>query len=399
MEQLLYKIDSKGKVRVFAIKLVKDEEGISDIIDIERLTGLIDGKLTEQPIICVRAGKAKRTIEEQANLQFNSMISKQKDKGYKSFEDLTKGIDLTDIVSPEDDSEFIKSLFTEEKPTYANGIKKVMLALDPKPISNFNYDKEWLVSKKLDGIRASVHKDGDTFKAISRNGKDISVAFTHIFNNPKFKKSFKALGEDVVLDGELYKHGMSLQKISGISQLKVYTPERHDQLEFWIFDIMHDTMTADERIAKLNKINDSFEQDDNIKIVSHLRLNNYNSIKTIHDVWVKDGFEGAIARDINGSYQHDKKNTRMIKIKEFQDAEFKILGFKPGLRDEDFVFICELPNDKTVEVKPIGNKDQKLEYLENMSSIIGKMLTVKFFNYTEDGSLFLPVGKAIRDYE
>lgn len=403
MATYLYKRDSKEKVRVFKLEVI----GIDDRFDLCRTTGLLGGAMVDQPIVSIDKGKAKRTVQEQAVLQATAIVNKQKDKGYKSFKDLTDGINLKGRLDPETDYDFIDSILPKGQ-TYANGDQKVMLALDPKTRPNFDWNEEWWVSKKLDGIRVSIHYDNKEFKAISRNGKDISPAFTHIFSNPRLKKLFKALGEGVVLDGELYKHGMPLQRISGISRLKEYTPERNDQLELWIFDFMHDTMTAEERITTLRKL-DTIEND-NIKIVAHTKLTNYEDIKKLHDVFILSGFEGAIARLASATYQFGKKNANMVKVKEFQDAEFKIVDYSEGLRPEDMCFVLVLPQfehidienltkEHTFEAKPMGTRELKEEYLENMDSIIGKMATVKFFNYTEDGKPFLPVLKAIRDYE
>lgn len=393
MISYLYKRDSKEKIRVF-ILTVSSEDGVYKI---NRKTGLLNGTLVDQPELIIDKGKAKRTVEEQMRLQVKSLLNKQLDKGYKAFTKLTEEIDLRGRLDPHLDYNFIDSILAKGQ-TYASGNKKVMLALDPKVVK-IDWNQEWYISKKLDGVRVTIIKEGKTFKALSRNGKDISPALTHIFNSPQLKKIFDTLGQDTVLDGELYKHGMILPEISGISRLKEYTPERHDKLEFWMFDFMHDTMTAEERIAEMRKITISVDNTP-IKIVSHVKFNNYESIKAIHDIWVQEGFEGAIARQADATYQYGKKNKNMVKVKEFQDDEFEIVGIKMGLRGaEDMCFICKLPNDNTVDVKPMGSKELKEEYCANMKDLIGKKLTVKFFNYTEEGSLFLPSGKAVRDYE
>ena len=87
----------------------------------------------------------------------------------------------------------------------------------------------------------------------------------------------------------------------------------------------------------------------------------------------------------------------MIKVKLFQDAEFKVIGITEGLRDEDMVFVCEMEDGKTFEAKPIGTIAQRLEYLKNFESKYkDKMATVKYFHLSEKGVPNLPIFKCFR---
>lgn len=371
-----------------------------DYYEIKRKTGLLNGKLVDQPVITIKVGKAKRTLEEQATLEAKSILNSQKDKGYKLDIDLLR--DLDPSTFPENhlmDYAFIDSILPIGK-TYDNGFRKLMLAKDPKPIKNFNWGRDWLVSRKLDGIRAAVSLDIEgNLQCISRNGKALVAPLTKIFKSTKWKSLFKKLGDDVIIDGELYIHGRTLQYLSGAARLETYDSFRHDELEFWIFDYANEVDTAEERCTKLNSLQDHFDEDDKVKIVNHIKLNNHESIKKIHDIWVKEGYEGAICRQADQLYGFGKRDDRMVKMKEFQDAEFVITGMKEGLRPEDMVFTCMTDDGKSFDCKPIGPREVKYQYIEDIDNIIGKKLTVKFFNLTSDGIPFLPTGSAIRDYE
>ena len=52
------------------------------------------------------------------------------------------------------------------------------------------------------------------------------------------------------------------------------------------------------------------------------------------------GFEGVVIRNPSKLYGFGKRTNDMIKIKEYQDAEFEITGISEGLRDEDMCFTC-----------------------------------------------------------
>lgn len=78
--------DAKGKIRVTKISC-KFEESIHAYA-IERQSGLLGGKMVIAPVITVDRGKAKRSLDEQALLQYNSELKKYLDKGYKNVNDL-----------------------------------------------------------------------------------------------------------------------------------------------------------------------------------------------------------------------------------------------------------------------------------------------------------------------
>ena len=77
--------NARDKVQQVNIKLSQD----GNTFYINRTTGQYKGKLTDQPLITINAGKARRTVLEQATLEFNSRLKKYKDRGYIDIKDLT----------------------------------------------------------------------------------------------------------------------------------------------------------------------------------------------------------------------------------------------------------------------------------------------------------------------
>ena len=63
------------------------------------------------------------------------------------------------------------------------------------------------------------------------------------------------------------------------------------------------------------------------------------------------------------------------------------------------VWIVETENGQEFRVRPEGTRELRREWFENGDDYIGEMLTVKFFELTDDGVPRFPVGIAIRDYE
>ena len=122
-----------------------------------------------------------------------------------------------------------------------------------------------------------------------------------------------------------------------------------------------------------------FKDSKKVKVIDHYLTKSWADIQKLHDQWVSEGYEGAVARKPDKVYRPGKRSSTMIKIKAYTDAEFLIIDYKDGLRDEDFCFICETADGKPFSAKPIGSREIKADYIENIDSIIGKNGYCKVF--------------------
>ena len=77
--------NARDKVQVVIAEL--DQNGNS--FTINRTTGQYQGKMTDQPELVIERGKAKRSVLQQAELEYNSIVKKYQDKGYKRLDTLT----------------------------------------------------------------------------------------------------------------------------------------------------------------------------------------------------------------------------------------------------------------------------------------------------------------------
>lgn len=393
--------DNKGKTRVVEISYEWDDAQHGFVI--RRKTYQYGGKVTVQPEIWIYKGKVKRTVSEQARLEYNSHLKKYTDKGYKL---LPSSIKINNAVAVE--------AFVEEHlgngVTDSNGFKKHMLAKQADKVATSVFDKikYWYGSRKIDGVRCSFYwKDGEV-RTASRGGGDYDASTSFMRHNPKLIQFFEE-HPDIVLDGELYKHGKSLQQISGAARLEKDTAGM-DWLEYYIYDVMDSTKTFEERLDILHDITDELnlgfnperEWDDGelkFQIVPQETVVGWANIQKLHDKYVGEGFEGIIIRDPSKVYNFGGRTNAMIKVKMYKDAEFEIVGYSEGLRPEDMVFVCKTKEGKEFEAKPMGPRELKWEYLDRMDEIIGKMATVKYFYLSDEGCPLQPVLKCIRDYE
>ena len=394
-ENTLISRDSKGKIRVVEINY-QWEDNYNGFV-IRRHTYQYGGKITNQPEIVITKGKAKRTVTEQARLEYNSHIKKYQDKGYKLLEKDINTYSLEDLnkILPE---------FT----TDANGFQKHMLAKQADKVSSSTFEKEWYASRKIDGIRCSFYYKDGVIKTASKGGGDYNTACQHFINNKKLISFFENY-PDYILDGELYKHGKSLQQISGAARLEKNAYDC-DWLEYYIYDVMIPNMPFKDRLEILEEIKEELGLEFNperiwkegelqMQMVPQVKVSGWLNIKNLHDKYVSEGWEGVVIRDPSKNYKFGGRGNEMIKVKMYQDSEFLVTGISEGLRDEDLCFTCVTEDGKEFKAKPMGSRELKQAYRNNLDQIIGKMATVKFFYYSDDGTPLQPVLKCIRDYE
>ena len=376
--------DAKSKIRVIRISCNWSEELYAYII--ERSSGLLDGKQVIAPIITIDHGKAKRTIDQQAELQYNSELKKYLDKGYKNIKDL--GIDNLTLQAAE---EALPSDNTDQ-----NGALKPQLCKVLDKTNTKLTEKQWLGSYKHDGVRMLLFmRDGEVHTS-SRGGQDYDIPATYIRQDPYVIKLFKE-NEGLILDGELYRHGWNLQTLSGLSRREDLVVE-HQELVFHCYDIV-DTQTPFKfRAARLGQFDKNRPADSKIVFVEHRPVKGLDQIMQMHNEAVENGYEGLVIRDPEKEYKCGARDNRMLKVKEFIDSEFKILGLVEGLRDEDMCFLMETEDGTQFKAKPIGDRAQKQWYREHLDEIIGKMGTVKYFGMTnsEHPVPNLPSFRAVR---
>lgn len=381
---------STGKFRFAIVECDEEWHEPDHGYVIQRSYGQVGGKTTLSPKIIVDRTKQKRNWKEQYTLQFNSEVKKFLDKGYIEVEK----------HPGEYTSEELQAIFGDVK-TNQYGVIKPQLAKQADKVTNPKiFEKKWLISRKLDGVKALFYyKDGEIHTA-SRGGEDYDAATTHLRENPKLLKFFEA-NPTVILDGELFVRGKTLQQISGAARMEKNAYDC-DWLQYWIYDcyIPSDAdMVADDRWGFLmHELCNNFEipmymstEDDEhdypIRVLIHEYVTGWNNMKKLHDKWVAEGFEGAVITDPSKPYKVGSRCNNLIKIKQYKSEDFMVIGYKLGLRgSEDMTFTCELEDGRTFEAMPVGDRATKAGYVENFDNKYrGHKAECTFFNYSDDG--------------
>lgn len=380
--KLLATKDSRGKIRIVKIWYEWDDSQRGYVI--RRITSQLGGKETIQPEIWIFKGKVKRTVSEQCTLEYNSHVKKYLDKGYK---EVPEG-----LSTPEEISEFIG----DEK-TNQDGVLKPMLAKQADKVASSVFNKKYLGSRKINGTRCLIFCKNGKIKTASRGAINYDLAISHIIDHEKIIKFFEN-NPDIILDGEIYKHGMTLNAISGLCRTQV-TACDGEVLEFYLYDIVDTNKSFEERLEVINNIAEELElydfdpykewkeNDLKIQVVPHIPMTGWLEIKAYHDKYVKEGWEGLVIRNVEDVYGPGKRSNAMLKIKEYMDSEYEIVGISEGLRDEDMCFIMKTSSGQEFKAKPIGDRALKQWYRDNIDSLIGKMGTLKYFEMSgKDGS-------------
>src|SRR5271170_376655 len=259
--------------------------------------------------------------------------------------------------------------------------------------------------RKYNGYRClAICNDDHTF-LMSNGGETWKVP--HILEELKMTMS-----PGDMLDGELYIHGVSLQKIGSL--VKDNRPESL-ALEFHIYDMPQlDGKIYPWEQRRKNLGTRSYGMASKAKaliggsklfIAETVTIRNEIELETYNKKVIAEGYEGVILRNLGGEYRFGYRSYDVFKHKNFQDSEFLVVDMTQrtySLNGVDTVIvdccICRNNlNDKTFEVVPKGDIATKAEFWTNREKYIGSRLMVRYLERSDDGiPQGNPVGVAFR---
>ena len=271
----------------------------------------------------------------------------------------------------------------------------------PHPMLAHDYNKRGksirfpcYAQRKLDGVRCVAISGRGLF---SRNGKPLSAHLTAI------RAEVDALPAGTILDGELYSDELSFQEIVGIVKkgtLKAADHAKLSKMYLCVYDTIRDGETNKQRKKWLDELFAS-------RTFGALRLlptsvaNSEEDVKFFHSAFVAEGYEGLILRNVEGKYAVGHRSADLQKYKEFLDQEFRIIGFREGDGVEKgcVLWVCTTDDGKEFDCRPRGTREERATLFRDGAANVGKRLSVRFQEWTDDKKPRFPVGLAIRDYE
>jgi DNA ligase-1 len=385
----LYGEASTGKAKTWSVRVeARDIDGITaGVIIVSH--GYVDGKMQVNERIVTTGkniGKKNETTPlQQAISEAQAIWNKKRDAGYGESLPAAGGAGTGAAAAAEDD---------EGTAATVDGVPLPMLAQD---FNKRGKDIKFpcYAQRKLDGVRCVAIAGKGLY---SRNGKPMSAHLTAI------RAEIDSLPAGTILDGELYadKEHLSFQEIVGLAKketLKAGDAAKIGHMYLCVYDTIRDGTNKDRKkwLEALFAAN-SF---------AHLRLlptavcNSVDDAKYLHSQYVAEGYEGLILRNVAAPYKVGHRSKDLQKYKEFLDEEFPIVGFKQGDGVEKgcVIWTCRTAEGTEFDCRPRGTREDRIALFRDGAKYIGKPLSIRFQEWTDDKVPRFPVGLAIRDYE
>ena len=246
-----------------------------------------------------------------------------------------------------------------------------------------------LAQPKLDGLRCiAIIKDGKA-RLFSRSQKEyltvphIVAELEHLFRN-----------QTITLDGELYNHEYKSSFNTIIHLVKRdEVHAQHTKIEYHMYDVI--AAGGHQQRTHALKSGVYCQQVTTVTVTSR------KDLETFQALCIEQGYEGCMYRHPDGEYEHKRSNT-LLKVKTFQDGEFRIVGAEEGtgkLMGAVGAFVLITHKEVIFKAKPACTLEQSREYWRTWKNYIDRKATIKFQNYTPDGAPRFPVFKCIRDPE
>lgn len=249
---------------------------------------------------------------------------------------------------------------------------------------------------KLDGIRCiAIIQDGKA-QLFSRTGKQF-------FALPHIVKALEELfaQQTIILDGELYNHIYHDGFSQIVSSVKRDEPGEHSHLvQYHIYDIASTNGKPFSHRTTLLYQYLSTGATTILQYVPTTLIESEDEIVQKFHLAREHGYEGIMIRNVNSPYEQ-KRSYHLQKVKEFTDAEFRIIDALEGqgkLEGHVGAFVCALDNKGTTfKVKMSGSHEWLRQCWHDESLWRDKWLTVQFQGYGSQGRPRAPIGLRIRD--
>jgi DNA ligase-1 len=397
----LYSFAKNGKVKHYQAWYV-EAAGMNIITT---AAGYLGGKMTEKQTLCKR-GLQGRSLNEQTVLMLDAKVSKKKDEGYKTAKEYDdRFFDGNGIGLTGNDILFMQMVQADDSvPKYETNRDWLPLPMLAQPFKEKKHKPPYFIQPKLDGVRCIASLVDGKVVLMSRGGQyyvmpHIERELTKIFD--KYP--------DLVLDGELYTHGMPLERISGIArtalnksgtQKDMFDSEK-SLVDYHVYDIV----SSDPQKIRLQNMLEVFQTFTGMRYIHMVETDIANDMveaMEYHDRYVDAGYEGLIMREIETPYLVGARGDEMVKVKRFFEDDYTIVGCKVDEKrtvEDSFVFQLQDNDGNRFYSRPKGTAAQKNKFFAEIDLLIGKKATLRYLDKTVNGLPGKAHVKLIRNYE
>lgn len=395
---VLYKKTNTGAIQFWEISTrdvpATSDEGIPLALpDFGEITTTYGQLGTDSPQTTVdvikkgkNAGRANATTaSQQAEAEATAKWEKQKKKGYVESIEAAEAGEVDALIE--------------------GGVNPMLAQSFSKHAAKIKFP--CFAQPKLDGHRCVAIVKGGKATLWSRTRKPITSA-PHIV--AELESMFA--DTDIILDGELYNHEYRAKFEELTSLIRQEEPaEGHENIQYHIYDKISDgdfeTRFTELETKFQESVPGATDMDDNLlpyfKYCQLVHTVGCMSDEHISDLFAQItgyGYEGVMLRNGDGKYV-GKRSYDLQKVKEFEDAEFDVVGIEEGrgkLIGHVGSFVCVTADGKEFLAKMSGSLDNLKRLFDDESLWRGKKLTVQYQGLTgANGVPRFPVGLRLRE--
>lgn len=243
---------------------------------------------------------------------------------------------------------------------------------------------EWpsYIQPKLNGMRMLFNGT----EARSRGNKEI---IPEVIEHLQFDTG------GFILDGELMLPNNQLLQES-MKAIKKYRPELSPLLMYHVYDIVDNELPY---VIRQQIIVDLLQNaPPNVVLVKTVECMDETEVYEQHTRFVADGYEGTMIRNPSMEYEIGKRSYSLLKLKDFVDAEYRIIDVIDGDGSDKglAIFILETNDGSRFNCRPEGTQRNRAELYDSREELVGKFLTVRYQELSRDGIPIFPVGVSVR---
>lgn len=337
-------------------------------------------------------------------------------KSFPEHEELIKNI-IDKNLKARIGHELIKRAFETDDVAKDGGIPCILGYPIEKHVKYFKESlgkgDKWFISRKYDGIRTFLifNHTSEKVELLTRHMKPITGLNPEVIR--VLESNLKGMNRSFILDGELVCISEDKDIFSEtISTVKSLEPKPIGVLEFRVFDIFIDNVTFSKRQDELKDLMKDLRYSTIIKQVEQKVLIDFDYDALIEEANLL-GYEGFIIR--RDCILKDGRSRDLLKIKPFQDAEFKVIDYEIGPmriigdagmeRPEQVLLSITIDfKGNRVNVGSGFSNAERKEFSKNPELILGKTVTIRYQSESKvagriENSLRFPVFKTLHGTE
>ncbi|RXJ90620.1 DNA ligase [Arcobacter sp. CECT 8983] len=223
--------------------------------------------------------------------------------------------------------------------------------------------KNWVMSEKLDGIRAYWN----TKELLTRKGNKIHAPKWFIKNLPDFE-----------LDGELWTKRDDFENIQSIVMDKKPS-KKWKEITYNIFEVPHQKGDFLSRLQLVQKYIEK-EKLQHIKVIKQIKIKDKTHLKKFMEEVTNKKGEGVIVKNPTLNY-FCGRSSNILKVKNFSDMEGEVIGINMSKKTGVLKSLkVKLENGTTFNLGTGFTKVQR-----EKSFKVGTIVSFKYYGFTKNG--------------